>query len=277
MNEHKYVAADAHNATTTFTVRDANHHASMRGTVATREKELVAFVKAIPGIVHLTFEEGTMASWLYEVLRPHVAELIVCNPRKNKLLGHGSKSDGIDADKLSELLLGGFLTPIYHGENGTRELRALVRAYGMLVEDSVRLMNQTKAIFRGRGVVAAGSSIYSPEPRDAWLAQLPTESLRQHARWVLRSGGLARARPRRGGGELRATGWQRAARSGAARSRWQARFQGGIPGRPTPPEGNLEALRGLSFSGVVLQRGTTPDSMGGEAASDLRELPSVGT
>jgi transposase len=186
MNEHKYVAADAHNATTTFTVRDANHHVSMRGTVATREKELIAFVKAIPGIVHLTFEEGTMAGWLYEILHPHVAELIVCDPRKNKLLGHGSKSDGIDADKLSDLLLGGFLTPVYHGENGTKELRSLVRAYGRVVEDSVRLMNQLKAIFRGRGVVVAGDAIYATEGRDAWIAQLPSDALQRHAGWVLR-------------------------------------------------------------------------------------------
>ena len=43
------------------------------------------------------FEEGTWAAWLYDLLKPHVTELVVCNPRKNALLKEGSKSDRIDA------------------------------------------------------------------------------------------------------------------------------------------------------------------------------------
>jgi len=51
----------------------------------------------------VTFEEGTSAAWLYDLLRPHVARLVVCNPRKNALLKQGNKSDRIDARKLAEL------------------------------------------------------------------------------------------------------------------------------------------------------------------------------
>ena len=40
----------------------------------------------------MTFEEGTSAAWLYDLLRPHVAWLVVCNPRKNARLKRG-KSD----------------------------------------------------------------------------------------------------------------------------------------------------------------------------------------
>jgi hypothetical protein len=52
----------------------------------------------------VTFEEGTWAAWLYDLLKPHVAKLVVCNPRKNALLKDGNKSDRIDARKLAELL-----------------------------------------------------------------------------------------------------------------------------------------------------------------------------
>ena len=52
----------------------------------------------------MTFEEGTCAAWLYDLLNPHVAKLVVCNPRKNALLKYGNKSDRIDARKLAELL-----------------------------------------------------------------------------------------------------------------------------------------------------------------------------
>jgi hypothetical protein len=48
------------------------------------------------------FEEGTWAAWLYDLLKPHVSEVLVCNTRKNGK--DGSKSDRSDARKLSELL-----------------------------------------------------------------------------------------------------------------------------------------------------------------------------
>jgi hypothetical protein len=77
----------------------------------------------------VTFEEGTWAAWLYDLLKPHVANVVVCNPRKNALLKHGNKSDKIDARKLANLLRLNELEPVYHGENGVGMLRELARSY----------------------------------------------------------------------------------------------------------------------------------------------------
>jgi hypothetical protein len=41
---------------------------------------------------------------LYDLLKPYVHEVLVCDPRKNALLKAGNKSDQIDARKLAELL-----------------------------------------------------------------------------------------------------------------------------------------------------------------------------
>jgi len=49
----------------------------------------------------------------------------VCDPRKNALLKEGNKSDKIDARKLADLLRGGYLRSVYHGENGLRTLKEL--------------------------------------------------------------------------------------------------------------------------------------------------------
>lgn len=43
----------------------------------------------------LTFEEGNMALWLCDVLRPLVTKLIVCDPRENALIGRSAKMQGI--------------------------------------------------------------------------------------------------------------------------------------------------------------------------------------
>jgi len=66
---------------------------------------------------------GTWAAWRPDLLKPHVAKLVVCNPRKNALLKDGNKSDRIDAHKLAELLYLNKLSSVYHGETGVRMLR----------------------------------------------------------------------------------------------------------------------------------------------------------
>jgi hypothetical protein len=44
-------------------------------------------VHGLRGSLHLTFEEGTWAAWLYDLLKPHVTKLVVCDPRRN---GYGT-------------------------------------------------------------------------------------------------------------------------------------------------------------------------------------------
>jgi hypothetical protein len=87
----------------------------------------------------VTFEEGTWAAWLYDLLKPYVTQVTVCNPRKNALLKSGSKSDRIDARKLAELLRKSSLSSVYHGERGVRTPKELSRSY------LTRVMNRLKA------------------------------------------------------------------------------------------------------------------------------------
>jgi Transposase len=91
--------------------------------------------------LHVTVEEGTWAAWLYDLLKPHVHKLVVCDPRRNALLKEGSKSDKVDARKLAELLRGGYLRPVYHGENGLRSLRELARSYSTIGKDMTRVIS----------------------------------------------------------------------------------------------------------------------------------------
>ncbi len=55
-----------------------------------------------------------MAGWLYRNLKDNVDDLVVCDPRRNKLIAcDGDKDDSIDAGKLAGLLRGGFLRFCY--------------------------------------------------------------------------------------------------------------------------------------------------------------------
>src|SRR5205814_5055122 len=113
--------------------------------------------------------------------KPHVAELIVCDPRRNKLLEEGSKGDRIDVQKLSELFCKGMLKPVYHGDHGTRALKELAHNYESLVSDRTRVKNRLKAIYRGRGISCEGEAVYQAKKQEQWLGRLAERGVRQRA------------------------------------------------------------------------------------------------
>jgi hypothetical protein len=92
----------------------------MECVIETKASTILQFIHGLRGDLHVTFEEGAWAGWLYDLLKPHVTELVVCNPRKNALLQEGSKSDRINARKLAELFYVNKLKPVCHGEHGLR-------------------------------------------------------------------------------------------------------------------------------------------------------------
>src|SRR5438046_1737420 len=180
MNE-KYVAMDVHKASVAIGVRDGAGKYIMESIVETKASTLLDFVKGLRGTIHLTFEEGTQSAWLYDLLKPHVAKCVVCNPRKNKLLEEGNKGDRIDVQKLSQLLQTGMLRPVYHGDHGTRALKESAHGYESLVGDRTRVKNRLKAIYRGRGISCEGAQVYHTQKREQWLAQLAGRGVQQRA------------------------------------------------------------------------------------------------
>src|ERR1700684_1529606 len=114
----KYIGMDVHKETISIAVMDGEGKVVMESIIETKASTILQCIQGIHGDLHVTLEEGTWAAWLYDLLKPHVTELVVCDPRRNALLKEGSKSDRIDAKKLAELLLNGSLSAVYHGENG---------------------------------------------------------------------------------------------------------------------------------------------------------------
>jgi len=177
-----YVGLDVHKASICVAVLNAAGKLVMESVVETSAATVLDFLKGLRGRVEVTFEEGTHAASLYDVLQNTKAEVIVCDPRKNRLLRDGNKSDKVDARKPAQLLRAGLLSPVYHGEHGTRDLKELVRSYEYLVEDSTRTMNRIKALYRGRAVACAGTDVYKPRQREGWLAKLPEAGVQARAR-----------------------------------------------------------------------------------------------
>lgn len=179
----QYLALDVHQATSVATVRDGNGAIRMRATVPTEAKAIVGLVKGISPPIHVTFEEGTHAQWLHDLLQPHVERVLVCNVRGRSETSN--KSDRIDADWLSDQLRLNALKSVHHGSAGVAILKELVRCYTNLVDDSTRVMLRVKAIYRGRAVATSGEDVYRPSQRRKWLAKLENSGARARAASLL--------------------------------------------------------------------------------------------
>jgi transposase len=113
VNDAKYIGLDVHQATISAAVLDSAGKLVMEAILETKAATILQFIHGLRGDLQVTFEEGTCAAWLHDLLKPHVRQVSVCDPRKNALLKVGNKSDRIDARKLAELLRANLLRSVY--------------------------------------------------------------------------------------------------------------------------------------------------------------------
>jgi transposase len=181
MNDAKYIGLDVHQATISVAVLDSAGTLVMEAILETKAETILQFIRGLRGSLHVTLEEGTCAAWLHDLLKPHVAQVLVCDPRKNALIKAGNKSDRIDARKLADLLYLNKLNPVYHGETGIRVLREVARSYLALTRDTTRVMNRVKALYRSWAIPCAGQRVYAPRYRSEWLAKITESGVRRRA------------------------------------------------------------------------------------------------
>jgi hypothetical protein len=160
MTSVKYIGLDVHKESISICVRNSVGKVVMESVIETKASTILQFIDGLRGDLRVTFEEGTWAAWLYDLLKPRVSGVEVCNPRKNALLKDGSKSDRIDANKLSEQLYMNNIKSVYHGEHGLRTLKELARSYLTISKDLTRVMNRLKALYRSWAIPCAGKEVW---------------------------------------------------------------------------------------------------------------------
>src|SRR6202790_418379 len=181
LNDKKYVGMDVHKESISIAVRNDAGKIVMECVIETKASVILQFIDGLRGDLQVTFEEGTWAAWLYDLLKPRVTELVVCDPRKNASMREGNQSDKIDARRLAELLRLNHLNPVYHGEHGLRSLKELVRSYLTITKDLGRVMSRVKAIYRSWAIPCTGKQVYAPQHRAEWLAKLTEPGVRRRA------------------------------------------------------------------------------------------------
>src|ERR1700731_1131181 len=118
METKKYIGMGVHKESISIAVMNRQGKIVMECVIETKASMILQLFDGLRGDLQVTFEEGTSAAWLYDLLKPHVSKVGVCDPRKNASMKEGNRSDKIDARRLAELLRLNHLNPVYHGEHG---------------------------------------------------------------------------------------------------------------------------------------------------------------
>ena len=181
MSEVKFIGLDVHKTSISAAVLDENGKLVMQSVFTTDAAAILGFLHGLRGTLRVTFEEGTHAAWLHSVLKGRVAEVVVCNPRKNALLKSGNKSDQIDARKLADLLRANLLKSVYHDDTHTLTLKELGRTYRSVTDDSTRIMRRLKALYRSLAIDTEGKKLYTRRRREQWLNLLQQPGQRYRA------------------------------------------------------------------------------------------------
>jgi transposase len=181
MNSRKYIGMDVHKESISIAVRNDAGKIVMECVIETKASMILDCIDGLRGELQVTFEEGTWAAWLYDLLKPHVTKLVVCDPRKNASMREGNQSDKIDARRLAELLRMNHLSSVYHGEHGLRSLKELVRSYLTITKDLGRVMSRVKAIYRSWAIPCTGKQVYAPSHRAEWLGKIREPGVRRRA------------------------------------------------------------------------------------------------
>jgi hypothetical protein len=76
----KYIGMDVHKEAIVIAVLNGSGKLVMESIVETKASSILQFIHGLRGKLHVTWEVGTWAAWLYDLLQPQVQQVLVCNP-----------------------------------------------------------------------------------------------------------------------------------------------------------------------------------------------------
>jgi hypothetical protein len=77
MTSTKYIGMDVHKESTSIGVMNAAGKLVMECVIETKASTILQLIHGLCGDLQVTFEEGTWAAWLYDLLKPNVTGVLV--------------------------------------------------------------------------------------------------------------------------------------------------------------------------------------------------------
>lgn len=174
MSKVHVIAMDTHSQTTDICVKTRANGPGRHFHVKTTIPEIAAVIEQVSRPRELVLEEGPLAGWLLRNLRSRVEQAVACDPRKNALIAKdGDKDDPIDASKLCDLYIGGYIKRVHHPESLAREVaKQAVGLYHERVGHRVAQGNKVMGLLKRWGIMAKEKDFEKKESREPLLSGL---------------------------------------------------------------------------------------------------------
>lgn len=139
--------------------------------------KLVRFARGHLGPQAHAVVEATTNTWaVVQLLKPHVAEVVVSNPLQTKAIAKAKvKTDKVDALVLAQLLRCDFLPRVWEPDAATQELRRLSSRRASLVADRTGIKNRLHAVLAQRLILPPQPELFGTLGR-AWLQTLELDA-----------------------------------------------------------------------------------------------------
>jgi transposase len=179
MRSKYFIALDVHCSFSELAAVNDKGKLVKRDRCETSIPDLVEAIEAFGRPRFLTFEEGPLADWLARNLEQHADGLIVCEPRRNRLIAkEGDKDDAVDAEKLAQLFRGNYLKAVHQTGSLERSLlKQQVSFYHDRVRDRVRQGHEIVAQLRRHGIFTTISKVVDETQRAAVWEKLPKNKI----------------------------------------------------------------------------------------------------
>jgi transposase len=181
----RFIGLDVHKHFIEVCAVDARGKIVFRGTAGCLRDELVAFARAHFKKTDRVALEATTNTWaVVKILRPFVAEVVVGNPLKTRVIAEARvKTDKVDAQVLAQLLRCDYLPTVWQPDDYTQRLRALSTHREALMAQRSRCRNHVQGLL-ARLLLQPPCKVLWSKGGMVWLKSL---ELPTHVRLMLAS------------------------------------------------------------------------------------------
>jgi len=148
----RYVGLDVHKRVVEACFLDEKGNVVHRERFALNRQTLATFAKdVLRPADHVAFEATTNCWAVADVLRPHVAKVVVSNPLATKAIAQAKvKTDKVDALVLAQLLRCEYLPEVWQPDEETRQLRELTGRRATLSGQRTMMRNRIHSVLAMR-------------------------------------------------------------------------------------------------------------------------------
>ena len=166
----RYVGLDVHKRVVEACIVDAAGKVVHRERFALNRRILELFAtKILQPTDHVALEATTNCWAVADVLRPHVARVLVSNPMATKAIAQAKvKTDKVDAHVLAQLLRCDFLPEVWQPDEATRLLRELTGRRSALVGQRTMMRNRIHSVLAMRLIEVSFKKLFNAEGLE-WL------------------------------------------------------------------------------------------------------------